>query len=107
MRPVAGPTSALLFYTWNTAHRAVATEAIHSKLRTQNAACPSIFPYVCCSINFRICGVGVVREWRQRFVSKETKLKVSQFCLLDIGGLRCLRENRDVVVTRWRFRRVL
>ena len=41
------------------------------------------------------------------FRLKETKLKVSQFCLLDIGGLRCLRENRDVVVTRWRFRRVL
>jgi hypothetical protein len=32
---------------------------------------------------------------------------VSQFCLLDIGGLRCLRENRDAVVTGWRFRRVL
>jgi hypothetical protein len=37
----------------------------------------------------------------------ETKRKVSQFCLLDIGGLRCLRENRDAVVTGWRFRRVL
>jgi hypothetical protein len=44
---------------------------------------------------------------RRGFVSKETKRKVSQFCLLDIGGLRCLRENRDAVVTRWRFRRVL
>ena len=63
-RPVAGPTAALLFYSWNTAHRAVATEAIHSKLRTQNAACPSIFPYVCCSINFRICGAGIAPAWR-------------------------------------------
>src|SRR5439155_26737883 len=44
---------------------------------------------------------------RRGFVSKETKRKVSQFCVLDIGGLRCLRENRDAVVTRWRFRRVL
>ena len=59
-------TAALLFYTGKTPHRrsrgagrAVATEAIHSKLRTQNAACPSIFPYVCCSINFRICGAGI------------------------------------------------
>ena len=37
---------------------------IHSKLRTQNAACPSIFPYVCCSINFRICGAGIAPAWR-------------------------------------------
>ena len=29
---------------------------------------------------------------RRGFVSKETKRKVSQFCLLDIGGLRGLRE---------------
>ncbi len=44
---------------------------------------------------------------RRGFVSKETNRKVSQFCLLDIVGLRCLRENRDAVVTRWRFRRIL
>ena len=44
---------------------------------------------------------------RRGFVSKETKRKVSQFCLLDIGGLRCLHENCDAVATRWRFRRFL
>jgi len=30
-----------------------------SKLRIQNAACPSVFVYVCCSTNFRICGAGI------------------------------------------------
>jgi hypothetical protein len=44
---------------------------------------------------------------RRGLVSKETKRKVSQSCLLDIGGLPCRRENRDAVVTRWCFRQVL
>jgi hypothetical protein len=42
-RRVAGSTAALLFYTGKTAHRALATAAIDSKLRIQNAACPSVF----------------------------------------------------------------
>ena len=58
--------AALLFYTGKTAHRrsrgagrAVAIEATQSKLRIQNAACPSVFAYECCSTNCRIRGADI------------------------------------------------
>ena len=57
-RPVAGPPRRSSS-TLGTRPIGPWLQAIHSKLRTRNAECPSILLYVCCSINFRICGAGI------------------------------------------------
>jgi hypothetical protein len=63
-RPVAGPPRRCSFTLGTRPTGPWLQRPLHSKLRTQNAACPSIFPYVCCSINFRICGAGIAPAWR-------------------------------------------